>query len=100
MLATLTKIADSLRNSGDERGKGQIMADALMHRLIQHAPCNDGAGTVSDHRGVPVDGFPAATFPPLGATGDQLCTTVDEASISLEMVMTDRSLFGTDGKVK
>lgn len=98
VLATLTKIADSLRNSGDERGKGQIMADALMHRLIQHAPCNDGAGTVSDHRGVPVDGVPAATFPPFGATGDQLCTTVDEASISLELVMTDRSLFGTDNE--
>ena len=98
VLATLTKVADSLRNSGDERGKGQIMADALMHRLIQHAPCDEGAGTVSDHRGAPASGSAAATAPQRGAAGDQPCTTVDAASISLELVMTDRSLFGTDNE--
>lgn len=106
ILATLTKVADSLRASGDERGRGQAMADALMHRLVQHAPCDEGAGTLSDHRGVPVGGFAAAetglraAAAPGGATsvsasGQQLCTTVDEPKILLELVMTDRSLFGS-----
>ncbi|MHA7269668.1 HNH endonuclease [Arthrobacter sp. HLT1-20] len=101
ILTTLTKVADSLRASGDERGKGQIMADALMHRLVQHAPCNDGAGTLGDHRGVPVGGFPKVeggrqpSAPLAGTPGQALCTTVEEASISLELVMTDRSLFGS-----
>ena len=106
ILATLTKVADSLRASGDERGRGQAMADALMHRLVQHAPCDEGAGTPSDHRGVPVGGFAAAEAGPrpvaapggatsVSAAGQQLCTTVDEAKILLELVMTDRSLFGS-----
>ncbi|POH59888.1 hypothetical protein CVS28_06450 [Arthrobacter glacialis] len=101
ILTALTKVADSLRASGDERGKGQIMADALMHRLVQHAPCNDGAGTPSDHRGVPVGGSAQdqASLQAIALTGgtqvQTLCTTVDEASISLELVMTDRSLFGS-----
>ncbi|MHA7306204.1 HNH endonuclease, partial [Arthrobacter sp. TMN-49] len=101
ILATLTRVSDSLKASGDERGKGQIMADALMHRLLQHAPCDDGAGTLGDHRGVPVGGK-AVTQARLqaadsrGSTPSQsLCTTVDEANISLELVMTDRSLFGS-----
>ncbi|MFB9163261.1 HNH endonuclease [Arthrobacter psychrochitiniphilus] len=58
ILTTLTKVADSAKASGNERSKGQIMADALMHRLIQHAPCDEGAGTLSDHRGVPEEGAP------------------------------------------
>ncbi len=97
IIATLTKVADSRKAAGDERGKGQVMADALMHRLINHAPCADGAGTISDHWGVPA-GSPVNTGAILQPTAaeSQLCTTVDEANIALELVMTDRSLFGGD----
>lgn len=127
ILATLTKVADSRKAAGDERGKGQVMADALMHRLIQHAPCDEGAGTLSDHRGVPEGGFSPTVVlqddklqedrrqeeqvtrdrqwgsmpfagSQNGTAGNLQCTTVDEASISLELVMTDRSLFGSDNE--
>ncbi len=101
ILSTLTKVADGLRSAGDERGKGQIMADALMHRLVQHAPCNEGAGKLSEHRGVPAREFaaaPSAGAPAVGVASQQLCTTMDEANISLELVMTDRSLFGSDNE--
>lgn len=124
ILATLTKIADGLKAAGDERGKGQVMADALMHRLIHHAQCNDGAGTPSDHLGVPEGGLPFTDgqqgqesklqegqlredrqlggIPYSGSRSglaeDQQCTTVDQASISLELVMTDRTLFGSDNE--
>ena len=33
VLAALTKVADSARASGDPRGKGQVMADALVERV-------------------------------------------------------------------
>ncbi|WP_181036059.1 HNH endonuclease signature motif containing protein [Arthrobacter sp. N199823] len=122
ILATLTRIADGRRATGDERSKGQIMADALMHRLIHHAQCNEGAGTLSDHRGVPEGGYPSSVvqqenkrqeeqlrpneqlggMPCPGSrsdlAADQQCTTVDQASISLELVMTDRTLFGSDNE--
>lgn len=103
ILATLTRVADSAKSSGDGRGKGQVMADALMHRLIQHAPCDNGAGGLGDHRGVPLAAASASTPDGAGpgtcgeatapATG-LLCTAVGEPDIALELVMTDRSLFG------
>ncbi len=116
ILATLTRVADSAKARGDERSKGQVMADALMHRLIQHAPCDEGAGTLSDHRGVPADGTPAGSpsgahdaasgsghttdtswafgAQHFGSGSEPRCTTVNEADIALELIMTDRSLFG------
>jgi len=51
VLKTLTQVADSARAAGDQRGVGQLMADALTHRLLQHQPCDEGAGTAGDHRG-------------------------------------------------
>ena len=102
ILATLTKVAESAKASGDERGKGQLMADALIHRLSEHAPCDAGAGGVGDHRGVPAGGFgtreaagPLAAAPMGGASPGMLCTTVVGADSSLELVMTDRALFGS-----
>ncbi len=102
ILATLTKVAESAKASGDERGKGQLMADALIHRLTEHAPCDAGAGGVGDHRGVSAGGTGTmeatglqAASPLGGAATGTLCTTVDEANISLELVMTDRVLFGS-----
>lgn len=117
ILATLTRVAHSAKAGGDERGKGQLMADALMHRLIQHAPCDAGAGTISDHRGVPADepelavalarGVGAssslATGSSLGtgsgcigggSASDQLCAQTNDPDIALELIMTDRALFG------
>lgn len=110
ILATLTRVADSAKASGDQRGKGQIMADALMHRLIEHTPCDEGAGTIGDHRGVPApagggvgSGHSEAVRDPRrqpikhgspAAAREPWCTTVNEPDIALELVMTDRSLFG------
>ena len=118
ILATLTRVAASAKASGDERGKGQIMADALMHRLTHHAPCDAGARTLSDHRGTPSDhrGTPtgadhAAASKHTRSTGEDQhqpvrngdgratqepwCTTVNEPEISLELIMTDRALFSS-----
>ncbi|WP_425862436.1 HNH endonuclease [Arthrobacter sp. TWP1-1] len=91
ILATLTRVADHAKATGDERGKGQIMADALMHRLVRHTPCDEGAGDVGDHRGTQ-----AGRGGDVGRTnlGPQLCTAVDQPDITLELIMTDRSLFG------
>ena len=95
ILATLTRVADSAKASGDERGKGQIMADALMHRLIQHNPCDEGAGTLSDHRGVQPENSTGETWAQVpGTTREPWCTTVGQPEIALELIMTDRSLFG------
>ncbi|MDJ0313043.1 HNH endonuclease signature motif containing protein [Arthrobacter sp. H35-D1] len=114
ILTTLTRVADIVRASGDQRGKGQIMADALMHRLIQHTPCDKGAGTLSDHRGMPVPagGSPSSEYSEAvrdqrrhsdqdghpGAALEPWCTTVNEPDIALELVMTDRSLFGNENE--
>lgn len=103
ILATLARVADSAKAAGDERGKGQIMADALMHRLTQHAPCHEGAGGLGDHRGMQAEGADSASTPDgirRGKSGDARggarepwCTAVGEPDIALELVMTDRSLF-------
>ncbi|WP_269937074.1 HNH endonuclease [Arthrobacter sp. HY1533] len=98
ILNTLTKVAQSARAAGDERSKGQVMADALMHRLIQHAACDDGAGTISDHRGAPAPGADGAGGGWPGAVREPWCTAVREPEIALELVMTDRSLFGSDNE--
>ncbi|MGP9504235.1 HNH endonuclease [Specibacter sp. AOP5-B1-6] len=112
ILATLTRVADSAKAAGDERGKGQVMADALMHRLIRHAPCDEGAGTISDHRGMPTGsdtqpgagsgaetgagtGAGTSWTQAAGAIREPWCTSVTEPDIALELVMTDRSLFGS-----
>ena len=86
ILNTLTKAAKSAKAAGDQRGKGQLMADSLIHRLTQHAPCDAGAGGIGDHQGILLGN--AAALP--GA----LCSTPSDADITLELVMTDRSLFG------
>lgn len=99
ILNTLTKVADSARAAGDDRSKGQVMADALMHRLVHHAACDDGAGTISDHRGAPAPGTAATASGGWSrAVRGPWCTAVGEPEIALELVMTDRSLFGSDNE--
>ena len=88
ILATLTRVANSAKASGDQRGRGQIMADALMHRLIQHAPCDDGAGSIGDHRGTQAENGVRTSREPW-------CTAIGQPDIALELIMTDRSLFGS-----
>lgn len=99
ILATLTRIAAGAKASGDDRGKGQIMADSLMHRLVHHTPCDAGAGTNTDHRGSGQAGkiWPSPSPCNHGtdsATEATMCTSVDQPEVTLELVMTDRSLFG------
>ncbi len=112
---TLSQVADAAKADGDARGRGQLMADALTHRLTRHAPCDDGAGGPGDHRG-PTQPTPhpgvaqATTHPPAAGAalasgshapggwadrthGPRLCTTVAEPAIMIELVMTDRALF-------
>lgn len=95
ILATLTKVAESAKAAGDERGKGQIMADSLMHRLVKHAPCDEGAGEMGDHRGPGTTAMPGSESSwgqnPLEG---KLCTIVDQPEVAVELVMTDRALFG------
>ncbi|KAB7743534.1 DUF222 domain-containing protein [Nostocoides sp. F2B08] len=45
VFAALTRLAKDARADGDERGKGQIMADALVERVTGHAvgPCRSGS---------------------------------------------------------
>lgn len=77
VLKTLTAVADSARNAGDKRTKGQLMADVLTHRLRQHLPCaeSEAAGT-------------SATI-----SGGGACLTAGETDIHLDLIMTDRALF-------
>jgi hypothetical protein len=96
ILNTLTKVADAAKSGADPRGKGQLMADALIHRLLEHAPCDLGAGGMGDHLGAP----PAEPASGAGtadrnrrAGEDGLCTTIVEPGIMIELVMTDRALF-------
>ncbi|RAN72592.1 hypothetical protein B5P43_32160 [Bacillus sp. SRB_336] len=90
ILKTLTRAAETATAAGDGRGRGQLMADALIHRITQHMPCDDDAGTVGDHRGPATPHSPAETAPP---RRPGLCTTVTEPDIMIELVMTDRALF-------
>ncbi|NVM94074.1 HNH endonuclease [Arthrobacter wenxiniae] len=119
IINTLTQVADSAVAASDGRGRGQLMADALIHRLTQHAPCDKGAGTTGDHRGPdlghatagPVGAGDATSLvaggktSKMGSAGDSgqsdvarprnpgLCTIVAEPDIMIELVMTDRALF-------
>ncbi|ALE07893.1 hypothetical protein AL755_15840 [Arthrobacter sp. ERGS1:01] len=98
VLATLTRIADSAKAAGDVRGKGQLMADTLLHRLTNHTPCTphpnpkpgpagllEPSGT--DRRN-PRTGVSAVTDAWVAS-----CTQVVEPEILVELIMTDRALF-------
>ncbi|MGA7205512.1 MAG: DUF222 domain-containing protein [Specibacter sp.] len=94
ILATLTRIADTAAASGDERGKGQLMADTLIHRLTHHTPC-----TIDTTDPVETAGRTDGTSELVEAVarssggGDRLCAAVVDPDIVLELIMTDRALF-------
>ncbi|MGO4382960.1 HNH endonuclease [Specibacter sp. RAF43] len=82
VLKSLTAVAGSARSAGDRRTRGQVMADALVHRLTRHGLCPPGADartTVTSSAGAAVD--------------LDLCTAVGESGIALDLIMTDRALF-------
>ncbi|WP_258066814.1 HNH endonuclease [Arthrobacter sp. GMC3] len=81
-LKSLTLAADSARAQGDGRSKGQLMADALVHRLAHHLPCPSAEGLQ-----------PAGSSEPLSATTRGDCLSTREAEIHLDLIMTDHSLF-------
>ncbi len=107
----LTKIADSAKAAGDDRGKGQLMADTLLHRLTRHTPCThntDDTGGNQDTAGTAgasgTENAAGTSGRPADWTADwtgesprpgraPLCTTVTEPDIALELIMTDRALF-------
>jgi len=81
-LKSLTHAADSARAQGEGRDKGQLMADALVHRIARHPPCpalDVPRGAGSGEGGVTPRG------------GD--CFSTREAEIHLDLIMSDRSLF-------
>ena len=85
VLKTLTAVAESARNAGDKRTKGQLMADVLTHRLCRHLPC-DGEAQAG----------PADQRDPAGqaaAVANSDCLTAGSADIHLDLIMTDRALF-------
>ncbi|GAB3254551.1 13E12 repeat family protein [Arthrobacter pigmenti] len=81
--AALERAADQLRATGDERGRGQIMADTLVHRVTAPTHQQDGKQdrTQDSNQGRKQDGKPAV------AGG---------ADIEIQLVMTDRALLAGD----
>lgn len=74
--AALTRAAESARAGGDERTKGQVMADSLVAAVLTSAAARDRAAT----RWQPTPSEAQRTTPP--------------GSLGLNLVMTDLSLFG------
>ena len=92
MINTLTKIAERARNSGDERTRSQIMADALIHRLTTHTQCAASATTDP----VPQAAAPVPGPGMSGPSGNLVdCGPCIESGpdVQLELIMTDRALF-------
>ncbi|MHA7269169.1 HNH endonuclease [Arthrobacter sp. HLT1-20] len=85
VLKTLTQIADSARAKGEARGKGQIMADALVHRLTSHRPCASPSGQG--------DGEELGSDAGTQGQGGAGCLSAGEQEIHLDLIMTDRALF-------
>lgn len=88
VLKTLTRIADAARASGESRGKGQFMADALVHRLTSHLPCASAGGQEDASR----QGDDAGP-----QTAPSLCLSPGVREIHLDLIMTDRALFDGAG---
>ena len=102
-LAVLTRAADTAKAAGDERSRGQVMADTLVAALGAH-----GGLPVPQGSGAPPSGDPArpttwadadstgASGPDAGAwTGAGVSPTAG-AGIALQLVMTDRALLAGD----
>jgi hypothetical protein len=91
-LAVLTRAADAARATGDERSRGQVMADTLVAALgaldrtaTDHARPTTWAA--ADSAGSPTPQGDPSAVPP--ATGPA-------SSVSLQLVMTDRALLAAD----
>jgi hypothetical protein len=93
--AALRKTADSARAAGDERSRGQVMADTVAHRLIGTGqPAFVGAAR-SGQSTEPVN--ESATESPIRSTRPGPVGGVDAVVAHVQLVMTDRTLlFGDD----
>lgn len=82
--AALTREADARRSAGDERSRGQLMADALTERLT---------GTATQLTAYDPTQWDAVTpeLPPASAAAG-----VPGAGVEVQLVMTDTALLGED----
>lgn len=95
--AALTRAADSARASGDPRGKGQIMADTLVDRIINPNPASREGQCRHDHDRPDVDGRPDLHGRPdvhaSTGRGGGAGRPVREPDIEVQLIITDRTLL-------
>lgn len=87
-LAVLARAADTARAAGDDRSRGQVMADTLVAALAAHA----------GHAGLSADSSGSGSGSAVGAwTGAGVSATAG-AGVALQLVMTDRALLAGDAE--
>ncbi|RCK71526.1 HNH endonuclease [Desertihabitans brevis] len=84
VVATLSREADSLIATGDGRGRGQIMADTLVDRVLGRTPLAWSQPTT-----------PAASAQDRGTLEPGPDVGVDDVDVLLHVVVTDDVLLGT-----
>jgi 5-methylcytosine-specific restriction endonuclease McrA len=92
-IAALTRASATARAAGDPRSRGQVMADALVAALTQPDSKDATDGTTGADG---MTGMDARTDS--GGTTKPGPASSGVSSISLQLVMTDRSLFGGDSE--
>ena len=92
-LAVLTRAADTARASGDERSRGQVMADTLVAALGAFADTGDRARPLT-WADADSSGSTAGREPPAAAAAPD--PVQPAATVSLQVVMTDRALLAGD----
>ncbi|GAB3530055.1 HNH endonuclease [Arthrobacter monumenti] len=113
--AALTRAADHhIRITGDERGRGQIMADTLVERVTgrtfthpvpgknPEAAATTGlagmAGSSEDPTLQAESGEPGQTVPQRQAAADSKDRPATGAGVEVQLIMTDRTLFAGDNE--
>ncbi len=86
---TLSRAADAARSSGDERGRGQLMADTLV-AAVTNPPEREAAAQTG---GQQLDATNDGAGVPLARA-----TRPGPADAAVRLVMTDRSLLGGDNE--
>lgn len=109
--AALNRAADTARARGDERTRGQVMADTLVHRVMRpgNASTTGGTsvtggasatgGTSMAAGALPTDGVDARTAASTWSAGpvvteDQPAPAAPTPGIEIQLIMTDHALFG------
>ena len=99
--AALARTADELRADGDERSRGQIMADLFYARLTgQDESAHDDAGRhdeAADDDTTPGEGEPDKSAPEDAEAGDAgRGSGLGDVPVGVNLVLTDKTLFGHD----